>query len=593
MAATTPAPRPPTRAAEASRRGAKVLTVGFGPLRAGANLIVRELVAPSKAYPNDEIELNALVDVTGEPTGESTLSLYRRLQSENEQDAALLATQKLQLPTPPAEGAAEALSVRFKTKPEQAGEYVYTVRASPLPREVRKDDNARSANVEIVDRVTHALVWSGGPGRDFRFLRNQLQRDDAFVMDVLLQSASQAATQDARKLLREFPQTADELDAYDVLVALDPDWSILSEQQNEWIESWISQRGGGLYFVPGPVNTPRWLQRNPATKVTNLLPVTLPDRLAALSALDRGKSSTKALPVRLTRAGAAADFLWITGSRQSSDQAWRDFPGFYRVAPTLTVRPGATVYAEAQGGASSSPLIVFAEQFYGAGRVFYAGSNELWRLRSEQPDYFSTLQTKILRRLAQGRLLSNSPGGSLLFERDRYQVGDTLTLRAILPNAPDNANNLSAELQLPSGEPMRVEFEPSSSQRDTWIARLPASQEGVHQATLPAGATTTLTARTEVEVPAAERDQPTRDEPLLTRVAQAGGGWYYPTATAALEGAGPAPAVANAIASREETRIAYDKPDETFARQLSQILLGVICGALFLEWLSRRLSRLA
>jgi len=600
---------PSDAAADAQRRGAKVLTIGMGPLRAGTNLVVRELVAPSKAYPNDELELSAVIDITGQPTGESTISLYRRLESQSEEDAALLETKTIQAPATQsataqsaATGASEdaepgALAVRFTTEPEQAGQYVYTVRASPLPRELRTDDNARSANIEIVDRVTHALVWAGGPGRDFRFLRNQLQRDDAFVMDVLLQSASESATQDARKLLREFPTSEKELDAYDVLVALDPDWSVLNESQTELIENWIAQRGGGLYFVPGPVNTLRWLQRDASTKITNLLPVTLPNRLASLSALDRNKPSTQPLPVRLTRSGADADFLWIAGTRQASDQAWRDFAGFYRVTPTLTLRAGATVYAEAKGATSGSPLVVFAEQFYGAGRVFYAGSNELWRLRSERPDYFSTLQTKILRRLAQGRLLSNSPGGSLLFERDRYQVGDTMTLRAILPNAPSAAGNgpsstQQAELQPPTGQPLRVALEPSGSQRDTWVARLPAEQEGVYLATLLAGAAP-LKARAEVQVPAAERDQPTRDAALLARVAQAGGGWYYPTAAAALNGVDATPSVAAAIASREETRIAYDKPDEPFARQLSQVLLGVICGALLLEWLSRRLSRLA
>jgi hypothetical protein len=35
------------------------------------------------------------------------------------------------------------------------------------------------------------------------------------------------------------------------------------------------------------------------------------------------------------------------------------------------------------------------------------------------------------------------------------------------------------------------------------------------------------------------------------------------------------------------------KPDERFAEQLHHWLLAVICGALSLEWLLRRLSKLA
>jgi len=51
--------------------------------------------------------------------------------------------------------------------------------------------------------------------------------------------------------------------------------------------------------------------------------------------------------------------------------------------------------------------------------------------------------------------------------------------------------------------------------------------------------------------------------------------------------------VAEQIESRAELKTLRGTPDDDFTEQWNQILLGVICGALGLEWLLRRLMRLA
>ncbi|MEM6330755.1 MAG: hypothetical protein AAF790_10945 [Planctomycetota bacterium] len=594
---------PAAAAAAALKAGVPTLTVGFGATREGANLLVRELVAPSKAYPNDEIELTAIIESTGPASGQSTLSLFRRDASAEQSSAVLIESKPHTCST-----SAGPQPVSFKVTPDKPGAFVYTLTASPLPGEARRDDNSREAAIEVVDRTTTVLLWAGGPSRDYRFLRDQLQRDDAFVVDVLLDSASPSASQDAREVLSEFPATAAALNAYDVVAAFDPDWSKLSEEQIDLVEAWISRRGGGLYYAPGAVNTPRWMQRNPSPRVMSWLPVELPDRLAMLGSFGATQAPPRAQPVSLTRSGAEAGFLWIAGSREASRAAWAGFEGFYRVNQTPAIRPGATVFANGEPGPGGRAGVIFAEQFYGGGRVFYSGVTELWRLRKDNPKQFASLTTKLLRRLAQGRLLSNAPGGSLLFERERYDLGGAMVLRAILPSPGGDAPPAApppVRLVLPGGEAVAVRLEASPSQRDAWTARLPADREGVYRAVLePAeplavdggddtGAATPLTARTEVVAPQAERAFSTRDERLLREVARAGGGWYYPTVEAALDGLDETPRLADALASREEVRTLYGQPDEVFKKLISQALLGVICGALLVEWLLRRLMRVA
>lgn len=584
-------------AASALERGTTVMTVGFGPKLARANVIVRELVAPSRAYPNDEIELTAMVEIAGEPTGNPSFSLYRRAVDSPVESDELLASKGpgdgSELNASKASGSdKQSYAVRFKTRPDQAGRYVYSVVASDLPDEAHLDDNRREAVVEVVDQTTTVLLWAGGPNRDFRFLRNQLKRDDSFVVDVLLQTASGAASQDARAVLSELPATAEELNEYDVLVAFDPDWSQVTEQQCELIEQWVSRDGAGLYFAPGQVNTPKWFQRGPTERVKRLLPVVLPDRLSLLDPSGGTRPPSQPLPMRLTRAGGSAEFLLIDNDREASEIAWQLFDGFYRVGVTSSLRPGATVYADVSDPIAGENRPVFVEQYYGAGRVFYCGVNELWRLRAHDTDYFNTLWTKLLRRLSQGRLSAGASGGRLLFERDRYELGSTLALRTLLPNRTSD-DPVRAQVIPPRGEPFSLELAPSVSQPQVYAATFEANVAGRYEALVQTVDGTRLVALAEVAAPVAEREKPIRNEAALQEIALAGGGWYYPNTDAVLNGADPSPPLADAIPSREEVRTIYGKSDLEFAEQLSQILLGVIAGALLLEWLSRRLASLA
>ena len=105
-----------------------------------------------------------------------------------------------------------------------------------------------------------------------------------------------------------------------------------------------------------------------------------------------------------------------------------------------------------------------ASQFYGAGQVFYIGSGEMWRLRRVDPAYFEVLYTKLIRHVSQGRILRGSSRGALLVERDRYELGETVVVRARLSDAqhkPLTDDSVTAQLLRPDGttEPVKLTAE--------------------------------------------------------------------------------------------------------------------------------------
>ena len=78
----------------------------------------------------------------------------------------------------------------------------------------------------------------------------------------------------------------------------------------------------------------------------------------------------------------------------------------------------------------------------------------------------------------------------------------------------------------------------------------------------------------------------------MSEIATRTGGAYY-VGTDALLGNRGLPALAGRLQDRTEITCLAGVPDADFDRRWTDGLLAMICGALCLEWLIRRLSKLA
>ena len=95
-----------------------------------------------------------------------------------------------------------------------------------------------------------------------------------------------------------------------------------------------------------------------------------------------------------------------------------------------------------------------------------------------------------------------------------------------------------------------------------------------------------LTQQTIVRVPALEIQRPQRNDPLLMELAAKTGGKYW----VGLQDLGGLP---ESIVPRDQINYLPNAPDSAFRQRLNGLLMALIAGALCLEWLTRRLSRLA
>jgi hypothetical protein len=570
-----------------------VHAVGVGSDRQPKNIRVADFVAPTRAYPGDAFTVTGYVQAQGLSGRAAKVELYSRDASDKSGPGVLEESRRVTLGVD-----GEMLPVKFELKPEAVGRRTYRLQIERLREDLNVNDNRQEADVEIVDRKTRVLLLAGGPTREYQFLRNQLRRDKDVTVDVLLQSAQPGISQGANEILFDFPSTKDDLYKYDAVVAFDPDWNALSAEQVKLLESWVAEEAGGLIAVAGPIYTDSWV-RNPAmAAVRNLYPVEFYKRFTLLNDAEYG--STTPWPIEFTREGLEAEFLWIDDARGQSQLAWESFPGVYGYFSVKGPKPGATVYgrySDPEAALGDELPVYFAGHFYGSGRVFYLGSGEMWRLRAVDPAYFEQFYTKLIRHASQGRLLRGSKQGALLVERDRYLLGNTVVVRAQLSDAQHEPLDLPAvnlQVTRPDSTIQTVVLKADPARKGMYGGQFTVLQEGAFRLDLPVPETIDdqLTRRIQVKVPDLERENPRRNDALLSEIALGTGGRYYIGLPAAL-GAGESPPLVAQLRDRTETTILSGAPNRGFEKQLMTWLLGVICGALCLEWLVRRLNKLA
>ena len=371
-------------------------------------------------------------------------------------------------------------------------------------------------------------------------------------------------------------------------------------KRSRLLEKWVAEEAGGLILIAGPVYTDDWAQDRQMSKIRSLYPVEF-NRLL-IQAKDAKYGSETPGPIDFTREGQEAEFLWLGQSASESLHNWNDFKGVYGYYRVKGKKAGATVYArysDPDSGAAGEELPIYmAGQLYGAGRVFYLGSGEIWRLRALDESYFEQFYTKLLRHVSQGRLLRGSRRGNLSVDRDTYLLGSTVDIDARLTNVqhqPLDLPKVTAEVTPQNGAPMMVPLLADPSRKGTYHGQFSALTAGPHRIELPVpdSQEDPLSRQIIVKVPDLEKDNPQRNDALLNEIAAGTGGRYYIGIPAARGDGGRLPPLVGQLKDRSRETPKSGDIDKPWEELWSTWLLCGIVGFLCLEWLVRRLSRLA
>lgn len=577
------------RARERARKqGVPLIAVGVGSTRPPVNASIVRMIAPTDVQKGDAFEIAAFIQASHLSGQSAAVELLQR--HAEEEDFTVIAREEVILPDED-----DVIELSFERSTLEAGEFEYQVRIDvPGVVETRREDNSGVRQVNVFDRPLKVLVVAGGPMRDFRFAKNTLYRHRAMEVDLWLQTGEVGISQDANDLLFRFPEKREDLFQYDVLLAFDPDWTTISDEQQKWIEEWVSSEGGGVLFVAGDVYTPYLAASRDdegLSSIQRLLPVVLDEVGLQLGARSRADT---AYPIQLTQEGQAAEFLRLRDSAEDAADAgdpWQQFRGVYRSYPTRGRKAGTTVYAEFSDplsrGADGQPVLLGGLR-YGQGTTLFLGSPEMWRLRAVDEDVFDRLWIKLVRKAAEGRSKRGLQRGMFILEGAEFDVGQSVPVRArvLTPQfEPLEADTITIELIDPNGRPT---IPPPTLRRDP---RRPAEYVGDFRASLPGRyrlelevpqSTERVATEVQVQLPRLEVAQLTQDERALQSLVEGTGGRYL-----AIEAADQLPSL---LPNSGQSIVIEQRIRELWDRQW---VLFLLAGLLGVEWLTRKMLKLA
>lgn len=578
---------PVAAAAGLAAAGVAVHPLGLGSEQLPANVRVADLIAPARVFPGDRFAVTAYLQAQGLAGQIARVTLAAGPAADG---AGGTSPRDVDATDVVLGADGELVAVRFDVPGlAAAGRRSLVVRVAAPPADRTPADDAQEAEIEVVDRVTQVLLMASGPSREYQFMRNVLQRDKSFAVDVLLGTAVAGISQDARRILDAFPASDEALAAYDAIVAFDYDWRLLDPPAVARLDRWVARESGGLLLFAGGLFTDAWPAAPHTAAIRGLYPVELRrgPRLGA-----GGTTSAAAMPLLFTPDGRDAEFLWLSASRVASQTVWAEFPGVYACHETGGAKPGATVYAHAaagRGGAGQQPVYL-AGQFYGSGSVLYAGSGELWRLRAIDDAVYDRLAAQLVRHVSQGRLLRGGRRIRLLVDRDRFPVGANVAVRVVLPDAA-SSTGVACRVVGPDGTTLPVTLAAEPGRPGSLQGGFVASREGGWQIEVEAAGDEKLSRRIQVQLPDRELAKPSLDRGLLEQLAAATGG------TVATPGpewtAADAARLVATIPDRSRREYEAGADDADFKRRLNTVLLGLGIGCLCLEWIIRRCVKLA
>ena len=369
-----------------------------------------------------------------------------------------------------------------------------------IPRDKReefdKPDHVTPPKIlSVLDKKTRILLWASGPTREYQTLRTLLVREtqaSRAELSILLQNEGGAAgtiVQDVvpERLLNKFPTRLDttnkatdkaedkyyNLNEYDLIIAFDPDWTELTDDQIKNLQSWVDNLGGGLIYVADPLNTYQLARQDETGRfkpLLDILPV-IPDDIILLKtqAIPRAPRRLALKPLQdfdvlRLEENAPDDPVagwekFFTGNEKLSPALIADKMkylnppnGIFKYYPVKLVKPGAAILMEYlavgdTGEVSPKPFLVTTQP--ARGRTAFVGSGEFYRLRATDTAFYDRFWMKFIRYVAGNRDAKASRGRVLVSKEFTSGSAIRVQARILSPNgSPYAENELNAKFKI-------------------------------------------------------------------------------------------------------------------------------------------------
>lgn len=552
--------------AAAARLQLPIYAIGSAPREPAPDFWIDRVIHPDEVVASVGARLTVLVGAHAMAGRAVELAL-----SENGRE---IQRQRLQ----PA-AAEQILQAQFALHPSSSGMVNYQLRLIGSAADAYPWNDDRDFSLRVRKERRRLLYVEGSPRYEYRFLRAAFEADERFQLSAMVFVDNQSAVYrqglaEKSELQNGFPQTEEELFAYNAVVIGDVPASRFSPRQMELLRDFVRLRGGGLLLLAGSHSFASGGYA--ATPLADVLPFAL-DATTALYDPCRVVPTAEGL----TRG--------LFGPRDTPAAApWMTLPPLMELYPLGGLKPGAIRLCEIDqdGGAARPPVVVY--QRYGQGVSVVCGISATWPWKFRTPSS-NTCYAAFWKELAL--ILFEQSEGQLRLEVTPSLVspGGEVTVRgAVLDTAfkPDPAAAVTLTLQGPDGVVRDLTPQPELQGELTFRCAFKPQAAGPYRVVARGGRDKSgqpcqRDAMFNVRIDSAEMRQVHLNEPLLRQLAASTGGQYLPLSDyARLPGlVKPRP---NAL-QRISERTLWDHP----------ALFILLLGLLLAEWVLRRTGGMA
>lgn len=376
-----------------------VFGVPLGSTAGLADLSIAEVDAPKAAFLDDMVPVNVRLDTLGPEDVVTPGAMVELVDA----DTGLTIAQRRVEPR----GTREQ-RLTLTGKPAGTGPTNWIVRVIPDTPDLSPRNNEQKIVFETADRPISVLHIDGYPRWEYRYLKNLLLRERSVSSASMLLHPQRRYIQEGTRTLESLPRTLAQWTQTDVIVLGDLRPELFSEDQLVQMRDLVAQRGAGILWIAGPGATPSAWRSTP---LADLLPFTLTHNSGGGVGPD---AHLEPVTVRPTQAATRLGVMQLGDTAEDPWPAVLSTPGAgwpllrwaQRIEPS-TLKPTAEVLALGVGTSGTPPTPLVLTMRYGAGRVVYVGTDEIWRYRYARgetlPERFWIPLVRLLARDSLGR----------------------------------------------------------------------------------------------------------------------------------------------------------------------------------------------
>ncbi len=514
---------------QAMRAGSvPVFPVGVGVERFDRDIEVASVEAPRVVLAGSQVAADVVIEHKGF-AGEEVLLIV-------DGPEGVVGTEQVELPR---QGDSTIAKAQFTATGQ--GAHLYSFRIAAQNGEMVRENNQQDVVIVVQDRRDKVLYVEGEPTFRIGKLRsNAIDADANLQLGVFMRMAEnkfyRLGFEDPEELAGGFPTTREELFQYKGLIVGSFEAEFFTDDQQQMIHDFVSQRGGGFLMLGGrnAFGEGGWAD----TPVADVLPVELEPPFA-----DEDNPYYEDLNILPTLFGRTHPVTRMADTVELSLQHWQTLPPLGVVNRIGPAKPGAVTVLEGTPVDGDESQVVLAFQRFGRGKAlsFSPVNPWYWQMAFEVP--LDDLTHETLWQQIFRWLVNDVPGQvSASTVVDRFPPGASVVVTAtVLDDNFIEVNNagVTAIVTAPSGRTRELSLDWTIDADGEYTTSFIPEEQGFHGIrVLASRGGDTLgedTAHIEVAELSTEAFAAERRTSLLERVAEeTGGRWYTPQTVSSL-----------------------------------------------------------